>query len=122
MFKAKISIVIFVIIVLIAVFSQLIIENITGELTDRLYAVRASASAGDYTKAGAIHDDLLDYYDSQQIILDIFVKHDVVTTLSISLNSLSSYIEPDNLSDLQAEIDKAKEYAKALDKSFSSIF
>ncbi len=122
MTKAKISVVIFTLIIVYAVTSQLIIEGITKEISDKLYAVRASASAGDFYNADALNDDLLNFYNSQEFVLDLFVKKEAITTLSVSLNSLSAYIQPDNLSDLQCEIDKAQQHAKALDKAFSTLF
>ncbi len=122
MTKAKISVAIFTLIVIYAVISQLIIKDITDELSDKLYAVRASASAGDYTTADALNDELLNFYNSQEIVLDIFVKKEAIATLSVSLNSLSAYIAPDNLSDLQSEIDKAQQHTKALEKAFSTLF
>ncbi len=122
MTKAKISVVIFLIIILYAVLSQVIISNITDEISGRLYAVRANASAGDYYTADALYEELLKFYNSKEIYLEIFVKRDVINNLSISLNSISAYINPENLADLQIEIDKAGAHAKALDEHFSSLF
>ncbi len=120
--KIYISLAIFVFIATLSAVSNAYIKNTTEHLCVQLMSVKSASSDGDFTKAKTVYKDLKIYFQAQEKWLSLLIKHDNLSSFAINLNGINAYLQEDNLSDLNFEIEKAVEHASRLDDVFSAIF
>ncbi len=120
--KIYISIAIFAIIIAISTASNIYIKNTTENVCIQLMAIKSAAIDGDFAKAAHIYKELDKYFEGEEKKLALLIKHDNISNFVINLKGISAYMQPENLADLNCEIDKATEHAKRLDDVFSSVF
>ena len=83
---------------------------------------RALAEAGAYKSSAQHLQALLEYYDSRQHFLELFLRRETVAAASVNLHGLPAYAKDETVRDLYSEIDKASEQIAAMEHLFSSVF
>lgn len=107
---------------LLCVISHLTVLHITQSVGQQLLQARALAQAKEYESAAQQLQTLLEYYDSRQHFLELFLRRETVAAASVNLHGLPAYAKEETIRDLYSEIDKADEQIQAMEHLFSSVF
>ena len=121
MVRVKPAVLILLLALVLALGSHLAVRHVTAEVEAQLLEVRALACADAYSDANLCLTRLLSYYESQQHLLELFIKRESVAALSVNLHGLHAYLSEDNLSDLCSEIDKAAQQTRMMHHLYFSI-
>lgn len=105
----------------LSVCSHIAVRHVTTKIYTSLYSIGTVAATGDIAGAQQQLQDLLNYYESHQHVLELFLRRESVASLSVNIHGLTAYLAPDNLPDLRSEIDKAAEQTQMLEHLFLSI-
>ncbi len=108
--------------VLLCIGSHISVLRITQSVQEQLAQIRALAAAQEYEHAAQQIDALLQYYDSRQHWLELFLRRETVAAANVNLHGLSAYAKAETVRDLYSEIDKAAEQIEAMAHLFSSVF
>ena len=108
--------------VLLCVISHLTVLRITQAVQQQLLQARELAAAKKYESAAQQLEGLLEYYDSRQHFLELFLRRETVAAASVNLHGLPAYAKEETVRDLYSEIDKATEQIRAMEHLFSSVF
>lgn len=107
---------------LLCLFSHFSVCRTTASVRAQLSGIRAAAGAQEYRAAAQQAQQLLRYYDSRQHLLEVFLRRDTVSAVSVSLHGLPAYAQEETVRDLLSEIDKAEEQVRMLEHLFFSVF
>lgn len=107
---------------LLCVVSHIAVLRITQSVQQQLLQARALAAAEEYESAAQQLRGLLEYYDSRQHFLELFLRRETVAAANVNLHGLPAYAKEETVRDLYSEIDKANEQILAMEHLFSSIF
>ena len=102
--------------------SHVTVLRITQSVGQQLSQARALAETGEYEDAAQQLRMLLEYYDSRQHYLELFLRRETVAAASVNLHGLPAYAKEETVRDLYSEIDKADEQIQAMEHLFSSVF
>ncbi len=120
--KIKVSAVIFIVVFILAIFSSVTINEISISLYKDLLQMEEYAEDGDFEAVVQKYNDLMQYFEEKEILLELFLKHDSIVNIAITLHGIEAYLSPEHVPDLNCEIDKAAEQALRLDDMFISLF
>lgn len=102
--------------------SHCAVLRVTQSARAQLDEIRIAAAAQEYEAAAQRAEALSAYYESRQHLLELLLRRDTVSAVSVSLHGLPAYAREETVRDLFSEIDKAAEQIRALEHLFSSIF
>lgn len=120
--RIRIAWVILALSALLCVISHITVLRITQSVGQQLSQARALAETGEYESAAQRLQALLEYYDSRQHFLELFLRRETVAAASVNLHGLPAYAKEETVRDLYSEIDKADEQIRAMEHLFSSVF
>lgn len=107
---------------LLCVVSHITVLRITQSVEQQLLQARALAEAQEYESAAQQLQQMLQYYDSRQHFLELFLRRETVAAASVNLHGLPAYAKEETVRDLYSEIDKANEQIQTMEHLFSSVF
>lgn len=119
--RVKIALLILIFLCFLTLASGCLIHHSCCSLVRQLDRVLQLCEQGQFAAAQASIQELNRFYARQEHLLALFLRRDALGTVSVSLAGLSAYALPENLQDLQSEIEKAKAQVLTLYHLFFSF-
>lgn len=120
--KKFVPLIIVAIVTALTLWGHFEVKGTVNTAREQLDEIRSCAENEDYEGAEEEIKKLLRDFDAKQHMLELFVKRENVSAVSVNLHGLEAYANDETARDLMSEVDKASEQLSMLEHLFFSVF
>ncbi len=119
--KRFVPIIIAVIVTMLTLWGHFEVKSTVSNAITQLNEIKIFAEQDNFSGAETAIKKLLCDFDAKQHLLELFIKRESISAVSVNLHGLKAYATKDTAQDLLSEIDKAIEQLNMLQHLFFSI-